>query len=275
MISTQRRREVDDVDDRPEFTLGSDEWPASPPRKPKSISSTLDKPLIGTRIERGPVLLPQSATTTSRTLNRASLQAGVSQTDINETSRIQGGKLVTQPSTQTTRTAQPCYSAARAHSVPPPRVHPMFAKKVNNSQGQLQPAAAVHTSSSSYSNARSGLPPLNATASRSNPSSDAAWSASTLPAAPKKRINPWEVVSPDQTKRKVVKTTSGNFGTLAAPGMSRSGSAEGSRAELLTSTALDIKQKVMLSPEQQAVLKMVVEKNESVFFTGSAGTPGR
>lgn len=35
---------------------------------------------------------------------------------------------------------------------------------------------------------------------------------------------------------------------------------------------MDIKQKLVLSPEQQSVLRMVVEDGENVFFTGSAGT---
>jgi type IV secretory pathway ATPase VirB11/archaellum biosynthesis ATPase len=34
---------------------------------------------------------------------------------------------------------------------------------------------------------------------------------------------------------------------------------------------MDIKQKVILSPEQQMVLKLVVDDGKSVFFTGSAG----
>jgi hypothetical protein len=39
---------------------------------------------------------------------------------------------------------------------------------------------------------------------------------------------------------------------------------------LLTSSAIDIKQKVTLSPEQQMVLSMVLQ-GKNVFFTGSAG----
>lgn len=40
---------------------------------------------------------------------------------------------------------------------------------------------------------------------------------------------------------------------------------------MLTSETMDIKQKVILSPEQQMVLKLVVDDGKSVFFTGSAG----
>lgn len=42
------------------------------------------------------------------------------------------------------------------------------------------------------------------------------------------------------------------------------------KAPLLTSLAIDIKQKVMLSSEQQMVLNMVLQ-GKNVFFTGSAG----
>ena len=43
------------------------------------------------------------------------------------------------------------------------------------------------------------------------------------------------------------------------------------KGKLLTSDTIDIKQKVVLSPEQQVVLKLVVEEGKNVFFTGSAG----
>ncbi len=282
MLSSQPRRRFGDGGEpqepessSPAFVLGSDEWPASPERKPKSISSTLDNEFNPPRMESkgSPRFGSQSATATSRTINRASVESQQSQSHINETSTIQKGKLVTLPSTAATRAAQPSsYSASKAAAAPPPRIHPMFQKKVDHAQPR-QPSSSIHSSASSYSSVKSSLPQLNTTASRSNPSSDGASSGSST-SLPKKRVNPWENLSPDQTKRssKTPKTNAGNFGKLSGPGMSRTGSAEGStRLNLLTSSTLDIKQKVLLSQEQQHVLKSVVEKGESVFFTGSAG----
>ena len=284
MLSSQPRRKFGDSGDEPDsdsdprsdFVLGSDEWPASPERKPKpsSISATLDKPFSQPRMEvkAGPSLGSQGATASRLAIPRVPLQRGVENSIINETSRIKNGKLITQPSTAATRAAQhSSYSASKGAAAPPPRIHPMFQKKVNDTAIN-QPIPSIHSSSSSYSSVRSNLPLVNATAPRSNPSSDAPSLASAV-SIPKKRVNPWENLSPDQTKRstRTPKTNAGNFGKLSGPGMSQVSSNEGSKINLLTSSALDIKQKVLLSQEQQHVLKSVVEKNESVFFTGSAG----
>lgn len=284
MLSSQRERDVVEAelnlgsDDRSEFELNSEDWPPTPPRKPRTFTSAFDSD--PSQSERDPKaaagtgLAAQSATMTNRTVNQAFLD-----TLYPDNSRIKAGKLVTVPSSQAPKAPQPqpSYSAAKASLAPPPKIHPIFHQKVNKPSPNLNlPVASVHTSSYSYTSVKSSLPNLNATFSRSNSSSEPASlssGGSTISAIRKKRVNPWEVVTPDKSQKKnppnEANTATG--AKLSAPTFSRAGSTEPSKAELLTSSTLDIKQKVMLSTEQQQVLKTVVEKSESVFFTGSAG----
>ncbi|KAL0252570.1 hypothetical protein I308_101962 [Cryptococcus tetragattii IND107] len=77
----------------------------------------------------------------------------------------------------------------------------------------------------------------------------------TLQSLPKRPL-PWEG---DQKARKRVYTQA----TLTSTGSAQPKS---------TSSALNIKQRVTLSEEQQKVLTLVVQQQKNVFFTGSAGT---
>lgn len=96
------------------------------------------------------------------------------------------------------------------------------------------------------------------------PTSASAQYRSAAPA--KARTMPWEDLhAPVRTLGKS-ESTFRNLG-----GVSGSTSVAEKR-RMLSSDTLDIKQKVLLSPEQQMVLKMVVEDGKNVFFTGSAGT---
>lgn len=77
----------------------------------------------------------------------------------------------------------------------------------------------------------------------------------TLPSLPKRPL-PWEG---DQKARKKVYTQ-----TSLTP--------KENAQPKSTSSALNIKQRVTLSEEQQKVLSLVVQQQKNVFFTGSAGT---
>ena len=53
----------------------------------------------------------------------------------------------------------------------------------------------------------------------------------------------------------------------------RNASAQSNGSTKSTSgSSMSIKQRIALSDEQKAVLKMVVDQGKSIFFTGSAGT---
>jgi len=89
---------------------------------------------------------------------------------------------------------------------------------------------------------------------------------------PIKRQYPWETMADPPTKKvkgpqhgafHTMSTGASSLGNNAVPGPSKS--------DLLTGSSLNIKQKVLLSPEQQKILHMVTNENKNVFFTGSAG----
>jgi hypothetical protein len=84
----------------------------------------------------------------------------------------------------------------------------------------------------------------------------------------KKRDFPWDAMVPPAKKTK--SNDKGAFHSLTTPSVSNA-SASSSRS--MTSNALNIRQKVALSHEQQQILQMVVEGGKNVFFTGSAGEP--
>lgn len=86
---------------------------------------------------------------------------------------------------------------------------------------------------------------------------------SSAPLGVPRRTMPWENLSTTGSKQ-VSRTASGNLHTLSGPGTSTAGS-KGKAG------TLDIIQQVVLSPEQQEVLRLVVDEGKNVFFTGSAG----
>ncbi|GAA94772.1 hypothetical protein E5Q_01427 [Mixia osmundae IAM 14324] len=95
-------------------------------------------------------------------------------------------------------------------------------------------------------------------------------------ALPKKREMPWDRIGV-KTRMEPGPSKSTNTDIEAKPSNLRligeeAGPAPTSPLENLTNPALNIKQKISLSPEQQRVLLSVVEEGKSVFFTGSAGT---
>ena len=106
-----------------------------------------------------------------------------------------------------------------------------------------------------------------------NPRPSASTSAPSGPSAgvvPKKRVMPWDDITDQQPRQARPKST---FHTVGGSLRERDAATANSKAGLLTSNTMNIKQKVVLSPEQQMVLKLVVDDGRNVFFTGSAGTP--
>ena len=77
---------------------------------------------------------------------------------------------------------------------------------------------------------------------------------------------PWDSLLDSPAVKPRANSSSSNFRNVGGSG------SEGTiKGRMLTSETMDIKQKVILRPEQQMVLKMVVDDGQSVFFTGSAG----
>ncbi|GAA5948379.1 hypothetical protein JCM10213_004405, partial [Rhodosporidiobolus nylandii] len=160
-----------------------------------------------------------------------------------------------------------------------PKPQPSFTK---TDPAKLAPLfRTASASSSSSSNSRPSTSSSSAAYAYNHSSSSTRASASTSSAAgsaqagsvlPKKRALPWEQLeSLPSSSSKLARTASSNFHAVnGPPGAGRL--AAGMKERMLTSEAMDIKQKVILSPEQQMVLKLVVEDEKNVFFTGSAGT---
>jgi ATP-dependent DNA helicase PIF1 len=88
------------------------------------------------------------------------------------------------------------------------------------------------------------------------------------PSAGVKRTYPWDVNDGDKRSKSSASTA---FHQLApGPGVEAGPSRPGAASLAKKSTA-NIRQKVVLSTEQQEVLRIVVDEGKSVFFTGSAG----
>jgi ATP-dependent DNA helicase PIF1 len=81
-------------------------------------------------------------------------------------------------------------------------------------------------------------------------------------------VLPWEEYEAGLSST-TSKQSRSNFHELSGPGAASK--LAGVKGQMLMSTSMDIKQKVLLSPEQQMVHKLVVDDGKSVFFTGSAG----
>lgn len=157
-----------------------------------------------------------------------------------------------------------------------------------------QPASSKNAASSNAHWANKAAPPpaflgsnkshLAPKAASANPSPASA--KQQQPPAKKKRTFPWDLMEgpPGKKSRPGPAQEIGAFHKLQVPttastskqrnddddasAASRSRSASPS----LMSNNLKIDQKLMLSSEQQKVLRLVVEQGKSVFFTGSAGT---
>lgn len=233
MLSSQPKRSWGDShisDDepentRPDFTLNSDEWPPTPPKKrPVTVAGAKGKQVAGAR--------------------QSSVGGG-----LGGARTAMGGQAQAQAQAQ----GRPLTSTSVQK--------PAFVKESpGGSKVPLAPlfrrAPFASTSSSSSSSSRPG------------PSTYAYNNPTTGSVLPKKRTLPWEELEASSS-RSTSSSSSRNFHELAGPPGSKN--ATGGAGRLLMSESMDIKQKVVLSPEQQTVHKLVVEDGKNVFFTGSAG----
>lgn len=256
MLSSQPKRswgDSDDENERPEFVLNSEDWPPTPP-KPRpaksstaaSSSSTVNKGktvartvVSGAGVKVGSVNYSASGTTAS-------------------SSRASGSGAMARPlvsrQSEPARTSQPVVDLPLA---------PLFSRQ--------RPAP----SSSSTSRPMSSSASESRIANGSNmfALNNPATAGSNGSALPRKRSLPWEELEASSSRGP--RTGSKNFHELSGPAGAANGNkrriSSEMKGKLLTSDSLDVKQKVVLSPEQQVVLKLVVEEGKNVFFTGSAG----
>ncbi|KAL8278375.1 hypothetical protein RQP46_009267 [Phenoliferia psychrophenolica] len=216
-----------------EWALGTQDWPPSPPPKPKAKAQPLARKVDSF-----------SGSVSSHSASTSGARAGSSHSSsTNNTTRppVAASSSRAPPS-------RPVAPAPARSVAPPPRqqLAPMF-RSANS-----RPTASTSTSSNSTS-------------------SNSLNSASTSAGLPKKRPQPWDNLDLGVSSRQS-KPIKSSFHTVGGTMRDRDDSASSSKARLLTSDSMNIKQKVVLSPEQQMVLKLVVDDGKNVFFTGSAGT---
>ncbi|GAA6043372.1 hypothetical protein JCM8097_005287 [Rhodosporidiobolus ruineniae] len=253
MLSSQPKRSwgdsSDEENDRPTFALTEDDWPPTPPQaRPGKVNAQA-------RMEEN----------RKAALARAQVKgegvAGASTSG----SRLGGG------GSATAAAARPAATAGQSKPLAP---RPSTSKQPVTQLASIfrsKTASSSSTASTSTSTFRSSSSSSSSTYAYNHASTSTASTSSTLP---KKRALPWEEIeasSSSSSKLSRTASSSSNFHALNGPPGSRN-VAPGMKERMLTSDAMDIKQKVILSPEQQMVLKLVVEDEKNVFFTGSAGT---
>ncbi|GAA5896098.1 DEAD/DEAH box helicase [Sporobolomyces salmoneus] len=239
-LSSQPKRKWGDEEDSeeenstPDFVLGSEDWPLTPP-KPKV----------------------SKLATTSTSTSTAGAKNGKERAS---SSTINSSNNNSSSSSSRALSAKPSFTTAT-------KLAPIFGTKPSGSS----------SSAPSTSKSRSTSVPASSSTSSRNPSGSApsayAYNQQQQQVKsnvlPKKRVLPWDNLEAEASSSSSKISRSGNFHELSGPGSSRMGGVKG---QMLTSTTMDIKQKVILSPEQQMVHKLVVDDGKSVFFTGSAGT---
>ncbi|GAA5871985.1 hypothetical protein JCM16303_000935 [Sporobolomyces ruberrimus] len=242
-LSSQPRRKWGDEDseeenETPDFVLNSEDWPLTPP-KPKVRPPSVP-------------LVKKSSTSSAVVKDKG---VGLKPSGIANNNR---------PSSSTSAppgralSAKPSFTTAN-------KLAPIFGAK---------PTASTSSSHSS-SSSRSTSVPSTSTSRVPSTSTSSAYafnqqkqSSKASSVLPTKRRLPWDDIEA-ATSKQSRSTSSANFHELSGPS---GGKLAGVKGQMLTSTSMDIKQKVILSPEQQMVHKLVVDDGKSVFFTGSAGT---
>ncbi|GAA5929992.1 uncharacterized protein JCM15063_004685 [Sporobolomyces koalae] len=237
MLSSQPKRKWGDEDSEeenstPDFVLNSEEWPLTPPKPARPAQHA-----SATALATGP------ARTGGATNGSGKLSSN------NKPSTTLTGNSTARP-----LTAKPSFTNAS-------KLAPIFGAKPANAANRA--TSVPPTSTRVPFNA----PAPSASASAAYSFNQASKVATTSAAVPKKRHLPWDDL--EAATKKPIRQASSNFHELAGPGGAQ---LAGVKGKMLTSTSMDIKQKVLLSPEQQMVHKLVVEDGKSVFFTGSAGT---
>ncbi|GAA5945450.1 hypothetical protein JCM3775_006781 [Rhodotorula graminis] len=249
MLSSQPKRSWGDSDGeeenaRPEFELTADDWPPTPP-KPRPAK-------------------PSTATASSSTATKPVARSASS------TSLSKAGSAYPSSSLSRPIVSKPAAAAGPSTSSSSSSSRPLQAKPSSTSLAKKPLAPIFRTQSASASSSSTSTSRSTSAGSSAFAFNNPTTARSTGPSVlPTKRALPWEQL--EETSSRSSRGGSANFHELSGPsGASRLSS--GVKGQLLTSESMDIKQKVVLSPEQQMVLKMVVENDKNVFFTGSAGT---
>ncbi|GAA5987380.1 hypothetical protein JCM10908_001932 [Rhodotorula pacifica] len=268
MLSSQPKRswgDSDDENERPEFVLNSEDWPPTPPKprptKPSTTAytstSTANKGKAVARTVSGAGVKPGSVNFASSASRTGTAPLATTSASRANASATLGRPLVGRKSEPPPRQAQPIIDIPLA---------PLFSR-------QRPPSSSAGSSTSSRPMASSSSQSRIAAGSTMFALNNPATAASNGSALPKKRTLPWEEL--EAVSSRGSRTGSSNFHELSGPSSSGANKRRISsemKGRLLTSDTIDIKQKVVLSPEQQVVLKLVVEEGKNVFFTGSAGT---
>lgn len=247
-LSSQPKRKWGDTDDEGDSNeenkfeqLGSEEWPLTPP-KPKSTAfkppAQVKQPSTST-VSKGGVMARSSSNANNKSM-----------TSTSSTSTGTGGRALSAKPSFTAHKLAPIFGSK-------PTPSSISTSSSSSSRSTSLPASSYSSSSRSTSTAPSSTAP-----------SSAAYAFNQESALPQKRRLPWADLEASTSKQ--TRTGSSNFHELSGP--SGSSKLAGVKGQMLTSSSMDIKQKVLLSPEQQMVHKLVVEDGKSVFFTGSAGT---
>ncbi|SGY15331.1 BQ5605_C013g07329 [Microbotryum silenes-dioicae] len=287
MLSSQPKRHYEDddashLDDNIEneaprstfFQLDSQEWPLTPP-KPNKLkpSKNLNQQLASREGNKNAEV--NRVTSTSRD-EPTSLAAGVQPTASSTSHTLTSSRSVNPkssasvPSRTTSSTTQPFRPPALKQPVARTSSSTSFANNASTSrtttaaQPPPQPRPTTNTlynAGFTRPNSSSALKPTTSSTSINSTTSNTS-AASTVP---KKRVMPWDLPSSASLSKSVKLAHNGTsaFHVIGDGNLTRVG---------LADSSMDIKQKILLSPEQQIVHKLVVDEGKSVFFTGSAGT---
>ncbi|GAA5890026.1 hypothetical protein JCM6882_009205 [Rhodosporidiobolus microsporus] len=256
MLSSQPKRSWGDSDDdeaenaRPSFALTEDDWPPTPPKQRPGKVNARDA--------------ADQAKARAMARVKASAAASGSGSGSSSSGVKAGGSRPVVP----VAASKPLVPKPSFTKTDPGKLAPLF-RKPTPSAGSSSSSSSDTIRSSTSNTIRSS-----SSASASVSYGSAAYAANHSSVLPKKRTLPWEELesaSSSKSTRLGPSGSSTNFHALNGPsGAGRL--APGMKERMLTSESMDIKQKVILSPEQQMVLKMVVDDGKNVFFTGSAGT---
>lgn len=215
---------------------------ASPPRAPKNPVrlTSASKMLSSVPLMSQPVHIPDMPRLPSNNNNKENAPSASSSKTFASPKNV---SKVKQPPVAWIEPAKPSsYPASATISLPQKALQAPFTKKQPNSKsgGQTSLNGFLAKGDASFSEAESSF-------------------AST---SSKKRsvVEPWEpeAIKPSKVPRSESSTSAGSKGKSKKT----SGTGIGS---------LNVRQQIVLSAEQQKVLKMVVEERKNVFFTGSAG----
>ncbi|KDE05674.1 hypothetical protein MVLG_03908 [Microbotryum lychnidis-dioicae p1A1 Lamole] len=289
MLSSQPKRHYEDddashLDDNIEneaprstfFQLDSQEWPLTPPKpKPNKLkpSKNLNQQLASREGNKNAEV--NRVTSTSRD-EPTSLAAGVQPTASSTSHTLTSSRSVNPKSSAsvssrtTSSTTQPFRPPALKQPVARTSSSTSFANNASTSrtttaaQPPPQPRPTTNTlynAGFTRPNSSSALKPTTSSTSINSTTSNTS-AASTVP---KKRVMPWDLPSSASLSKSVKLAHNGTsaFHVIGDGNLTRVG---------LADSSMDIKQKILLSPEQQIVHKLVVDEGKSVFFTGSAGT---